>query len=145
VFGGILRPAALGAALHLVSGFPSRRGIKLLLTRSLWTIHIAFVQRQFVFTMYGALWICFYRVLAWLLQNRKRTIDICQGEEKCNFYNKVPLPDLPLIEFDDTMSIGNSTIDIRRLFFFRLIHLLRVLGVSWLPYITSRIHSALFA
>jgi hypothetical protein len=49
VFGGILRPAVLGTALHLVSGFPGGRGrrrlvliLKSLLSRSLWAIHIAF-------------------------------------------------------------------------------------------------------
>jgi len=61
---------------------------------------------------------------------------------KCSFYSKVPLPDLPLPEFDDAMYIGNSTIDVRRFSLFRLVHLLGVLGISWLSYITSRIHSA---
>jgi hypothetical protein len=63
---------------------------------------------------------------------------------KCSFYSKVPLPDLPLPEFDDAMYTGNSTIDVRRFSLFRLVHLLGVLGISWLSYITSRIHSALF-
>ena len=39
---------------------------------------------------------------------------------KRSFYSKVPLPDLPLIEFDDAMSIGNSTIDVQPFSFFRL-------------------------
>jgi hypothetical protein len=58
------------------------------------------------------------------------------GGRKCSFYNRVPLPDLPLLEFDDAMSIANSKIDVRW-FSFRLIHLLRVLGIFWLSYITS--------
>jgi hypothetical protein len=119
VFGGILRPAVLGTALHLVSGFPSRRGqrrlvlipIKSLLTGSLWAIHIV-LHRDDLFsrcikhfgTASTGSWNGYCRT-------EKEQSTFARGR-KCSFYSKVPLPGLPLIEFDDAMSIGNSTIDV---------------------------------
>ena len=145
-----MRPAVLGTALRLVSGFPSRRGQrwlvlipKSLLTGSLWaTLYLhkddLFSRRMGHFgTASTGSWHGYCRT-------EKEQSTFVRGR-KCSFYSRVPLPDLSLIEFDDAMFICNSTIDVRRFFFFRLIHLLRVLGTPWLSYITSRIHSALFA
>ena len=153
MFGGILRPAVLGTALHLVSGFPSRRGqrrlvlipIKPLLAGSLWAIHIVFcIETICIHDVWGTLELLLQGPGMAIAEPKKNNRHL-PGEENAAFIARFLCQICRLLNSTMLCPLVIQRLTFNRFPFSDFIHLLRVLGISWLSYITSRIHSALLA